>query len=356
MVERVQRAHTKGQIDRAGEYLLPWWKDGGDVPKDGPKYYEIIQNWRSSHALPLHAFRVVLQGRAKRLDPKVLIAQRLKRFSSVMNKLAREETMQLSQMQDLGGCRAIVDTVEMVREIYDVYRTSDDHNEAPLFISSKRPRCFDYIQEPKPDGYRGIHIVGRYAARAEINEPWNGHRIEIQLRSKLQHAFATTVETVTTFTREPLKFGAGPESWQRFFALVGSALAIREGTPLVPGTPDNRSDLVRELREFTEHLDVHRRLRNWTNAIKQLPRKNVSQYKWLLLVLDLKTNEISVTGYAEKRQAARELEKIEKGPNAKSLDAVMVWVRSIYDLRDAYPNYYADTTDFVKALDVAMAS
>lgn len=231
----------------------------------------------------------------------------------------------------------------MVEQLYAMYR---DPEADTLFERPVRQKCYDYIRNPKPDGYRGIHIVGRYEARAKKNEPWNGQRIEIQLRSQLQHAFATAVE---------LKFGAGPDEWQRFFSLVGSAFACREETSLVPGTPSDHNELVKELRELTKQLSVRRRLHDWADAIKQLPKENVGTYKWLLLVLNLESNEIRVIGFAERRQASRELERIEKGrPDAKKVDAVMVWVKSVYELRSAYPNYYADTSKFVEALDLAI--
>lgn len=263
-----------------------------------------------------------------------------------MNKLIREPNMKLSQMQDLGGCRAIVSSVGMVDQLYGRYR------ESPNLYGSEL-KCYDYIRNPKSDGYRGIHIVGRYNARALKNEPWNGQRIEIQLRSQLQHAFATAVETVTTFTRQPLKFGAGPNEWRRFFLLMGSAFAIREDTPLVEGTPPVESEMTRELRELTRSLKVRQRLRGWTNAIKQLPTQNTRDAKWLLLVLDVTANTISVTGYADRPKAADALAQIEQSSRSTGLDAVLVWVGSIRYLRRAYPNYYADTRAFLKALNIA---
>ena len=78
--------------------------------------------------------------------------------------------MKLSQMQDLGGCRAILSDVESVYRLFDMYR-------GPLTLfedADTRLKCYDYIRTPKPDGYRGIHIVGRYQARLEKNLPWNG--------------------------------------------------------------------------------------------------------------------------------------------------------------------------------------
>lgn len=352
MAEWIHREHGKGEIDRAGEFLALWWRR---LPKEADdismlsKTWIVAQNWRTSHAYPLNSFQVNLRARARRVEDGALVAQRLKRISSVLNKLAREPKMKLSQMQDLGGCRAILSDVNAVDKLFGMYRGGDDL----LFESESNLKCYDYLREPKSDGYRGIHVVGRFAARSEAREDWNGHRIEIQLRSRLQHAFATAVETVTTFTREPLKFGGGPDTWKRFFSLMGSALAVREGTPLVPGTPVNESELTKELRETAKELKVRHRLRGWSNALKSLPRRNIKGFKWLLLVLDVEANTIKVTGYADRQKAATAVAELEKR-KANNLDAVLVWVRSARDLRKAYPNYYADATEFLRALDKAL--
>jgi hypothetical protein len=349
MAEWVQREFGKGGIDRAGALLVPWWI-GPVTPATeelGDAFY-VVENWRTSHAMPLLTFRMGLTKRARRVEPDALIAQRMKRFSSVMNKLVRETNMKLSQMQDLGGCRAILRNVEAVDRVYELYRGPQD-----LFESEGALKSFDYIRSPKPDGYRGIHVVGRYRARLQKNEPWNGHRIEIQLRSRLQHAFATTVETVTTFTRHQLKFGGGPTQWRRFFALMGSALALREGTPLVPGTPEASEELTRELRELTKELKVRPRLAGWARALRKLPRRNVKTFNWLLLVLNVSDSTIKVTGFADRAKAANAVVDIER-LKRDDLDAVLVWVDTVRDLKAAYPNYYADTGEFIDALNQAL--
>jgi hypothetical protein len=352
MAEWVKREHTKGAIDRAGDELLPWWIASPENPvklENLGILYGIVQNWRTSHGLPLNVIQAGLRFRAKGVDPKVIVAQRMKRFLSVMNKLEREPHMKLSQMQDLGGCRAIVADVKAVRQIYDMYRGN-----ALLLPEEAHLKCYDYIQHPKSDGYRGIHVVARYAPRIDKRLPWNGQRIEIQLRSLLQHAFATAVETVTTFTREPLKFGAGPTEWRRFFSLMGSVLALREGTPFVEGTPSSESELISELREVVKELKVGQRLRGWTNALRIVRSKAIKKYRWLLLVLDTKQNTISATGYMDRIQAAKIVEEIEQ-QKRPDLDAVLVYVRSFKELPKAYPNYYADTGEFLSALTVALA-
>ncbi len=162
MAEWIKREYSKSEIDRAGTILVPWWKNEAPETEKLGRLYRIIQNWRTSHAMPLLTFRMSLEKRAKRLEPKAIVAQRLKRFSSAMNKLAREPQMKLSQMQDLGGCRAIVSDIKCVERLYSMYRESE-----ALFNSEGKLKCYDYIRSPKIDGYRGIHVVGRYNARVE---------------------------------------------------------------------------------------------------------------------------------------------------------------------------------------------
>jgi hypothetical protein len=351
MTEWVSREFSKADIDRAGRALVAWWSRRQQPPADLGHLFTVVENWRTSHAYPLNAFQVALRSRARRVEEKPLVAQRLKRFASVMNKLAREPQMQLSQMQDLGGCRAILSSASSVQQLFELYRGGD----SLLFDSEGSLKCYDYVSRPKPDGYRGIHVVGRFSARSEHRDSWNGYRIEIQLRSRLQHAFATAVETVTTFTRQPLKFGAGPAPWRRFFSLMGSALAIREGTRLVPGTPSDPDELVKELRDAARSLKVRQRLKAWSDALQSLPRRNVDNFQWLLLVLDLKANTINVTGFSDGQRASEAVAEIEQR-KFKDLDAVLVWVNSARDLRAAYPNYYADTSQFLKALNDAIGS
>jgi Region found in RelA / SpoT proteins len=345
----IERKFGKGEIDRAGIALVLWWNSDAEATRKVSDYISTVFNWRACHALPLNVFQKTLRVRASKVNPNAIIAQRLKRFASLMNKLSREPDMKLSQMQDLGGCRAIVSNISAVYQIYEMYLAANDKKQTEVSI-----KCKDYIKEPKPDGYRGIHIVGRYHPRLKARQIWDGQRIEIQLRTKLQHAFATAVETVTTFTRHPLKFGGGPDDWKRFFSLMGSALAIRENTPLVPGTSEQKEELISELRQAARKLRVRPRLRGWSNALRTLPRQNTEEgFKWLLLVLNTRENTIQVTGYADKIKASDLLEKLELSEDP-DLDPVLVYVPSINDLRTAYPNYYADTREFLKALRTAL--
>jgi acyl CoA:acetate/3-ketoacid CoA transferase alpha subunit len=61
-------------------------------------------------------------------------------------------------------------------------------------------------------------------------------------------------------------------------------------------------------------------------------------------------NTIKVTGFSERRKAERVIAEIE-AQKRSDLDAVLAWVGSVRDLKAAYPNYYADTGEFINALN-----
>jgi hypothetical protein len=136
--------------------------------------------------------------------------------------------------------------------------------------------------------------------------------------------------------------------------LMGSALAIQEKTTLVSNTPTDYATLIRELRETASELRVRQRLQAWSDSIRTLPPHGLKLFKWLLLVLNTEQKTIGVTGYSNRNDAAQELAKIEKNKSPE-IDAVLVWVNSIKGLRAAYPNYYADTKQFLDVLDSTLS-
>jgi len=50
----------------------------------------------------------------------------------------------------------------------------------------------------------------------------------MQIRSRVQHAWATAVETVDMFSGQALKSSHGDDKWLRFFAVAASEMAYIE--------------------------------------------------------------------------------------------------------------------------------
>lgn len=329
--------YTRSRVDAAGVELVDESVSGSrrEVALD------IINNWRSAHNYPLLATRITLQSRSRRLDSKSLVAQRLKKLASIDTKLRRNPNMKLSQMQDIGGCRSVLSTVDRVDQLTEVYRKN------PLRSTRARPP-YDYITHPKNDGYRSYHLVYKYQSSSETHSVYNGQRIEIQIRSKLQHAWATTVEVVDTITGRAIKAGGGDAEWRRFFALISSAMATAEKRPTVPSTPSERNILHREIKELAEHLNVEKRLRAYVVSVRV---DEVVPGQTFLLNLNLESQEVFVQGFLSAAEASAAYLAVEK-ENAllPHMNAVLVTLDDLKNLRSAYPNYYLDTSEFLKFL------
>lgn len=347
-------AYEKEHVNRAGRMLVRSMHD--DIVRwDGATWgeywraIEIINNWRGSHGYPLNTFQMNLRGVVRRFETEPLIAERIKRLYSIGHKLERFPSMKLTQVQDLGGCRAILSNVAHVRGVQRYYlkKSSIKH---PLSTVD------DYIATPKNSGYRGVHLVYRYFSDKN-RKMYNGMKIEMQIRSKYQHAWATAVETVGMFSGQALKSSLGSEDWQRFFALMGSAIAMRESAPAVPGVPTRRKELIDELRQYAVALNVDARLREYGNALQSLAT-NSQDAHYFLLELDPGSGHLKITGFvasqaAEANEQYAEAEKLVK--ENPSRDAVLVSVDSINALSRAYPNYFADTRLFAELMSQALS-
>ena len=327
------------------------WRDwGADEWRDWQAASPIISNWRACHGYPLNIFHINLRRAARRVDTSPLVAQRTKRLTSIALKLDREPRMKLSQMQDIGGCRAVVKSVVAVRRLHDFYRDKSE-------MKHKFSKCDDYIKEPRPSGYRGIHLVYRFYSDKEAGESWNGLKIEMQLRSQYQHAWATAVETVGTFLGEALKAASGPDEWLRLFALMGSVISLRERAPLVPGTPTQRKELIAELDHHAYVLNVEHRLAAFSNAMQSV-KQATERAHWYLLKLDATASQLIVTGfkrgeYEKAQQSYSEAEELVRQKAGR--DAVLVSVDSLSALERAYPNYFADTRVFIELMKQALS-
>jgi hypothetical protein len=302
---------------------------------------EVVGNWRAIHAFPLNTFQMRLRSAAADVYPNSLVAQRLKRLSSIEFKLRRFPNMQLPRMQDIGGCRVVLRSPAEVRRLAQDYRSSRIKHH---LVGEK-----DYITTPKESGYRGIHLIYRY--HSDRMTTYNGLLIELQIRTLLQHAWATAVETVGIFLEHSLKSSMGPNEWLRFFALSASAFARVERSPLVPGTPTTARELIREIGRLKGELNVEQQLRTFGQALRVTERASRREAHFFLLALT--PGNLTIYSYRkdELSRATTEYLRIEKdNERVSGAQAVLVAAESLKALRRAYPNFYLDTERFLLGL------
>lgn len=337
----VEPQYSRREVKRAGRAYV----DSSTSAVDKAAAVAVINNWKSAHGYPLNTHQMTLRRVVREVDEKAWVAQRIKRLPSIRHKLERFPTLDVSQMQDLGGCRAIVKDVRTVDAVVEHYlvRSRAKH---------KLVRHDDYISNPKVSGYRGVHLV--YAYNSARRGTWNGLKTELQIRSKLQHSWATAVETVGLFTSQALKSSQGEEDWLRFFVLMGTAHALREGRTPVPCSPADVGALQEELRSLCDELGVLGRLDAYRASLRMAQLTDTKADRFVM-ELDLKDRRLRVRPFFDAAEAAEYYSSVEAAnEDNPHKDAVMVKVESVQTLKRAYPNYFLDTTAFAKTVRDAL--
>lgn len=144
-----------------------------------------------------------------------------------------------------------------------------------------------------------------------------------------------------------------------FLTHGGGALAFKEDTAPVPGTPSSYSDLVKEIREYAKSLEVKNRLTALGAALKHYEGQQSKDNHFYLLEVDYNQQIVNVTGFKQsesEKANAKYLEVEKKIKTSPNLDAVLVSVDSMNSLRQAYPNYFLDTGVFLGVMNDILSS
>ena len=332
--------YTRNQIINAGKII----RQENSSMEEQRHAIEVIDNWREAHAFPLHIIYIHLRRMAEK-DSSVIVAERLKRLESIISKLIRERSMNLWTMQDLGGCRVIVNSID------DVYNYSIAYEKSKKRHIQKK--VYDYIKQPKLSGYRSLHVVYEY--HSDRSEKYNRNMlIEIQYRTHLQHLWATSVETMGLFRKEAIKSGQGSEEVKRFFVLVSALFAYKENQPLPPNVSQNINEVIYEIKLLNnrnKYLEFLSGIRVAVDKQAQNMYKSKSKSSgYFILILNYVSRRLRIIPFLSNQieKATFVYNSIEKTRNSDSEDAVLVRVSSVKKLKSAYPNYFSDIGEFIQ--------
>ena len=328
--------YTRSQIVNAGKII----RQDDQNTDEYKSAVDVVDNWRASHAFPLHIIYMHLR-RLCSSNNNIIVAERLKRLDSITKKLIREPRMNLWTMQDLGGCRVIVPTIE------DVYKYANDYEK-----SRKRhilKKTYDYIKNPKMSGYRSLHVVYEY--QSDSVSTYNRNMlIEIQYRTHLQHLWATAVETMGLFTKEAIKSGQGSDDVKRFFVLVSALFAMKENQPIPPNVVNDKDEIISEI----ESLNAKNNFLDFLSGIRVAVDNrekftNGNRVSYYILILNYNTKRLQIKSFksSEIDEANNIYNSIESTRAETKIDAVLVRVSSFKELEKAYPNYFSDIGEFV---------
>lgn len=227
--------YSNRQIDQAGKALSLKSFESDDHELN----CEIIfDDYRKSHLEPLTNTTMQLQLWLSQFDHQYYIAQRLKRKPQILRKMRRFST-RLTQLQDIGGNRIIVNSNEEVEELRRFIKDKLTKNKEITIHRETDYRVFGRDDT----GYRALHII--------LNS--NGSKIELQLRSRAQHYWAECIERTSVIYGYLLKESEGDQKVIDYFKLLSNIFyeieSKREPSPQSKMELDDRRRLAETIIE-----------------------------------------------------------------------------------------------------------
>jgi ppGpp synthetase/RelA/SpoT-type nucleotidyltranferase len=207
-------------VDQLGDRLRRGEIAEGDIQQ--------LDAYRRSFAEAYEEVAAIVRN-ATRLEPT---GRPAKSTTSIIEKL-RRETMRLSQMQDIAGCRLVVPNVLVQNQLMER-------------LKSVLPKAVVVDRRKQPSfGYRAVHIIA--TAR---NKP-----VEIQLRTEFQHLWAQLSEKLSDVRDPAIKYGGGDSKTQNWLSAISKLIAAiehRELKPLPAEFDERVSQMRRDLRQYLE--------------------------------------------------------------------------------------------------------
>lgn len=316
---------SKGRLNRAGDAIRNHTLTSEDVL--------VLDLWRGAHTHVLNTFQAILRNRTK--GKGIIVAQRLKRRLTIVDKLSREPGMQLARMDDVAGCRLIFQSIETLEKFRtNIHRAGFNHKR------KNETDKYDYIKSPKTTGYRGIHDIYEYNTNSKTGRAYNGLLLELQYRTRSQHAWATAVEVISRITENQPKFDRGDERHKEFFRLTSEIIArVHEKRTSCYPTLSDRELLEKYVNNDGE-IGLYQMLRGLTVINTVVPDGGST-------ILQFKTNgELLLHRVPARKAPADVYFELEK--NNPDEDIVLVRADTFAEIRSSYRNYFSDTNEFLR--------
>ena len=236
---------TKGEIDRLGQKI-------GASAEVSQEDLNKLQEFRQTFQEPISNVFTYVLGVARKVDKQCIVTYRIKRIDTIVEKLRRfhenpNGKMNLSRMWDIAGCRCILNSTDENKLYVLLKKIQKEYG--------RDCKVKDYVAEQKDSGYRSIHI---YVKDHQTQKP-----IEIQIRNKAQHNWATLVEIVDLLFGTKNKERGAESLLGRFLYLYSKA-----------------EDLTKE--EFSEMLKIERKVKVFERMSNVLTRNYLNiRRQWL---------------------------------------------------------------------------
>lgn len=184
---------SKSQIDKIGARLR-----SGDV---NAGVLRDLENFRTQFAESYaHVEHVLVDQLGFRVTGRPS-----KSTVAIIEKL-RRESIRLTQVQDIAGCRIVVEDVAAQNAVFE----SASIMLGQLTVIDRRAKPIN--------GYRALHLVAKV----------QGMPVEIQVRTRLQHAWSEISEKISDIYGQEIKYGKGEKWALEFLSKLSRLTAERE--------------------------------------------------------------------------------------------------------------------------------
>ena len=257
----------------------------------------------------------------------------------------------------LGGCRLVLGDIDEAYAAAAHLTHKMQHKDGHAIK--------DYISIPRSSGYRSYHLV---SMNRGIDRDY---RVELQIRTKLQHLWSTAVEAASfiygidykTERESVLECPSQEQRVRTFFAIVSSLFALEEGTPGVPGHTASKYELVRRLRDLRSSDGILQDLRSANEGVYTLDAKTNPDGPSLYLMrfatdqqfLDIQSFpqeqlEDAIASYGES-EACSSLERGQSANETLYDNVLLAYAQDATQLSLAFPNYSAHIAEFIEHVE-----
>lgn len=349
--------YSRSKIKKAGQALR---RNEGNLKEA----ITIIHSFRAEHEEALEHVLNFISALCDEQHVGYLSFSRLKRLETIVNKMHRPSldgrvvnSICITNMNDIAGCRFVFDTLQQLETVKGFIE-----EEARKWRSLELEQFYDYISHPKENdcGYRCLHSIFYY-----FNEDNKKYRVEAQLRTRLQHVWATAVEIVdlinqteiktTSFYNESCK---KPEQlrWERLLRLMSDYIAHEDG--VVQLSKKQIFEIKEELVVVNNDINAVEKLSSFEMVFQSKGLEDASRNdkKHVLCVINELAQGVETINFYEIEQEAiqayNNLEKVYAG--SINHRVLLFSIAEVEKLKRAYPNYLGSCSEFVSQLNNAM--
>ncbi|MBF7071230.1 hypothetical protein [Aliarcobacter butzleri] len=204
------------------------------------------------------------------------------------------------------------------------------------------------------------------------------------MRTKVQHAWATAVEIVDLFTKQFLKHNQGEENWKKFFlhsskmlgyfetcfrdninVLTNKDYIIDKNTQIIlqKNYSEDIKDSFEQVYYYAKTYNIHAQFKAFTDSLVRTTdiinaQKCKNEYL-LLHIFEIIDNKFQIEHiifakdkYYEAEEAYMKKEKDALNSNYETV--ALISTSSIENIKEAYPNYFADSTSFSNFINLVV--